>query len=61
MKLEHLPADSTLFAEMAFKEKELLRKRRARMSLTRKVEALDRLRIMAKEIPFLGQKRDLSP
>ncbi len=60
MKMEHLPTDSTLFTEMAFKEKELLRTRRARMSLTRKIEALDRLRLMAKEIPYLGRDRDMS-
>lgn len=55
MKMEHLPTDSSLFTEMAFMEKELLRKRRARMSLTRKIETLDRLRLMAKEIPRLGR------
>jgi hypothetical protein len=40
---------------MAFREKEKWRRRRARMSLTRKVEALDRLRLMAREIPKLGR------
>ena len=55
MKMEHLPTDSNLFTEMAFREKELLRKRRPRLSLTRKVEALDRLRNMANEIPRLAR------
>ena len=60
MKMKDLPADSRLYAEMAFREKEEWRRRRARMSLTRKVEALDRLLSMAKEIPKLGRREKAS-
>ena len=50
-----MPADSRLYAEKAFREKENWRRRRAHMSLTRKIQALDRLLLMAEEIPRLGR------
>ena len=48
-------ADSRPLAEMLFSEKEKWHRSRARMSFARKLEALDRLREMAKEIPKLGR------
>ncbi|MBI4203086.1 MAG: hypothetical protein HY532_08250 [Chloroflexi bacterium] len=42
--ISDLPPDSKAYAELAFREKEALRKRRARMSFKRKLEMLDRLR-----------------
>lgn len=55
MKMADLPADSRLYAEKAFREKEKWHRRRSRMSLTRKIRALDRLLLMAEEIPRLGR------
>ncbi len=46
-----LPPDSKTYAELAFREKEVLRKKRARMSFKRKLEMLDRLREEAKHLP----------
>ena len=51
MKKAHLPADSKSYTEMAFREKEKWHRRRAKMSLTKKMEALDRLLEMRKHIP----------
>ena len=39
-----LPKDSKAYAELAFREKEKWHRRRKRMSLARKLEALDRMR-----------------
>ncbi len=50
MKTVHLPADSKAYAELAFREKASRRRRRARMSFSRKLEVLDRLREWAREI-----------
>ena len=50
MAKRHLPADSRAYAEPVFREKAELRRRRARMSFSRKLEALDRLREWAREI-----------
>ena len=49
----HLPAASKRFAEQAFAEKEKWHQRRARMSFTRKIEALDRLLEASKTLPEL--------
>ena len=46
----HLPADSKAYGELAFREKEQWHRRRARMSFSNKLEALDRLREWAREI-----------
>ena len=51
MKKAHLPADSKSYTEMAFREKEKWHQRRANMSLTKKIEALDRLLETRKHIP----------
>lgn len=48
-----LPASSKRFIERAFAEKEKWHRQRARMSFRRKLEALDRLREMAKSLPKL--------
>jgi hypothetical protein len=53
MRKGHLPADSKSYAEQAFREKERWHHRRERMSLTRKVEVLDRLLAMARDLPRL--------
>ena len=53
MSKERLPASSREYAGCAFVEKEKWHRRRARMSFTRKLEALDRLLEMAKELPKL--------
>ena len=45
-----LPADSRVYAELTFHEKAKWRHRRARMSISRKLEVLDRLRERAREI-----------
>ena len=45
-----LPADSRVYAELAFREKAKLRHRRARMSFSRKLEVLDQMREWAREI-----------
>ena len=45
-----LPASSKAYGELAFREKERWHRRRARMSFSRKLEALDRLREWAREI-----------
>jgi hypothetical protein len=58
MRKERLPADSARYAEMAFREKEALRRRRSRMSLARKLEMLDRLLAASKELPGLVTPRD---
>jgi hypothetical protein len=54
MKEIRLPADSRRYTERAFLEKEKWHRRRKRMSLTRKIETLDRLLKMAKDLPRLG-------
>jgi hypothetical protein len=51
MKPKPLPPDSKTYAELAFREKEALRRKRARMSFKRKLEMLDRLREEAKHLP----------
>ena len=53
MRTVHLPADSRRYTEQAFLEKEKWHRRRERMSLTRKIETLDRLLKMAKDLPRL--------
>ena len=54
MKKVSLPTDSKRYAELAFQEKERWHRRRARRSFKRKLEALDRLREMAKHLPKLA-------
>ena len=51
----HLPADSKAYGELAFQEKEKWHRRRARMSFSRKLEVLDRLREWAREIAKFTQ------
>ena len=48
-----LPADSKSYSEQAFLEKEKWHRRRARMSFVKKLEALDRLLEMGKQLPKL--------
>lgn len=48
-----LPRDSRQFSELAFKAKEQLRKRRARMSYTRKIASLSRMLEMRSKVPDL--------
>ena len=50
----HLPADAKSYTELAFREKERWHQRRAKMSLTKKIEALDRLLEMRRHIPKLS-------
>jgi hypothetical protein len=50
---EDLPADSRLYSELAFQQKEKRRRARERMSFTRKIEILDRLLEMSKGLPRL--------
>ena len=52
MKTIPLPPDSKTYTELAFREKEKLRRKRARMSLTKKLEVLE----MRKQIPKIGNK-----
>jgi len=54
MKKIHLPASSKAYGELAFREKEKWHRRQARMSFSRKLEALDRLRERAREIAKLS-------
>ena len=54
MKKARLPADSKSFLVQAFLEKEKWHHGRARMSLTKKIQALDRLREMQKHLPILA-------
>ena len=60
MKKAHLPADSKSYTELAFREKEKWHRRRAKMSLTKKIEALDRLLEMRKHIPKISSGPDKS-
>ena len=53
MKKKPLPAGSKRYSEQAFLEKEKWHRRQARMSLTRKVQALDRLLERARNLPKL--------
>jgi len=55
MKKGHLPADSKTYGELAFREKERWHRRRAKMSLSRKLEVLDRLRERGKELAKLSK------
>ena len=57
MRKTHLPTDSKSYSERAFWEKEVWYRRRERMSLTRKLEALDRLLAMRKILPKLEGNR----
>ena len=57
MPKKDLPADSKSYAELAFREKEKWHRRRARMSLVRKLEILDRLRELYMERPKLVDRR----
>ena len=57
MKKELLPASSKRYSEQAFVEKEKWHRRRARMSLEKKLQALDRLREMGKHLPKLVSGR----
>ena len=45
-----LPADPKAYAELVFREKAKWHRRQARMSFSRKLEVLDRLRERAREI-----------
>ena len=58
MRKVHLPIDSRRYTERAFLEKEKWHRRRERMSLTRKIEVLDRLLLMARDLPRLDSKDD---
>lgn len=58
MKKASLPADSKSYTEMAFREKEKWHQRRAKMSLTKKIETLDRLLEMRKHIPKISSGDD---
>ena len=53
MKDMILPADSKGYSDRAFVEKDRWHRQKARMSLTRKIQALDRLLEMAKFLPKL--------
>jgi len=55
MKKTPLPGDSKSYAELVFREKEKLHRRRVKMSLTRKLEVLDRLRVRGKELAKLSK------
>ena len=55
MKQAHLPADSKLYVDAIFKEKEQYHRRRARMSFARKLEVLEKLLDMRKELPRLSR------
>ena len=57
MPKKNLPADSKSYAELAFREKEKWRRSKARMSLARKLEVLDRLRELYKERPEIIRPR----
>ncbi len=57
MPKKDLPADSKSYAELAFREKERWHRRRARMSLARKLEVLDRLRGLYKKRPRIIGRR----
>ena len=58
MRKVHLPTDSRRYTERAFLEKEKWHRRRERMSLTRKIEVLDRLLLMARDLPRLDRNDD---
>ena len=58
MKKVHLPNDSRRYTERAFLEKEKWHRRRERMSLTRKIEVLDRLLLLARDLPRLESNDD---
>ncbi len=55
MKQTPLPADSTLYAEAIYREKDKYHRRQARMSFARKLEVLDRLINMRKHLPRLSR------
>ena len=56
-----LPADSRRYAEQAFLAKEQWHRRQAGMSFTRKVQAMDQLWEMAKELPRVESEKPRSP
>lgn len=58
MKKARLPADSKSYTELAFREKEKWHQRRAKMSLTKKIESLDRMLEMRKHIPRISRDAD---
>ena len=60
MRKRHLPTDSKRYTEQAFKEKKMWHRRQERMSLTRKLEVLDRLREAAKALPKLERNNGKS-
>ena len=60
MRKRHLPLDSKRYTEQAFKEKNMWHRRQERMSLTRKLEVLDRLREAAKALPKLERNNGRS-
>ncbi len=53
MRKKALPADSISYSKQAFLEKANWHRRQERMSLTRKIEVLDRLLQMAQSLPKL--------
>ena len=61
MKKELLPASSKRYSEQAFVEKEKWHRRRARMSLEKKLQALDRLLEMGKHLPQLVREQTRPP
>ena len=54
MKKARLRADSKTYTELAFREKEKWHRRGAKMSRTKKIEALDRLLETRKYIPKIS-------
>ena len=58
MNKVRLPKDSRRYAQAAFRAKERWHRNRSRMSLTRKLQALDRMREAARTLPRLvGAKK----
>lgn len=53
MRTDYLPTDSRRYSERAFEEKKKWHRRQERMSLTRKIEVLDRLLEAARHLPRL--------
>ena len=53
MSSKDFPADSRRYSELAFREKAKWHRRRERMSLARKIEVLDRLLLMGRDLPKL--------
>ena len=61
MKQELLPASSKRYSEQAFVEKEKWHRRRARMSLEKKLQSLDRMLETSKNLPKLVKEQTRPP